>query len=391
MVVAGDALVRQADHRAAAAGGVVGFREGVGAGGHHGPHGGGRHIGELLADIVAVVEGHRDVLLYHGVVSVAVHLGRRAGLDGHDGGHVVGVTGHLPAGQAALGVGHQDGVLAGAVIDLVDGCRHRPGHHFVVDVLVAGGVVHAGIRGHLAEKLVQDLLPLGELGALVVGELVIEISADAELGVPGLVGWGGGHGACHGGLTGLAPAGLVDEPDAVAHPQEHVTPALPAVGGGHPAHAGLAVAVEKHHGQLRVVLGDLVEHIGVVHVGGRALPGGVVVGHVEGTVGFDHGAAGGEDALLGDDQGVGAGGLFHGRVLPGVRRVGGGAAAPCRQGEGQDAGQGQSQPSAVVFHSGSSFLILLKMLPAFHSRPAEYGGHGDRVQNMVDLRHFGGG
>ena len=149
--------------------------------------------------------------------------------------------------------------------------------------------------------------------------------------------------------------------------------------------------MEEHHGQARGVLRNLVEHVGVVHVGGGALPGGVVVGHVKGAVGFDHGAAGGEDTLLNDDQGVGAGGLLHGRVLSGVRRVGGGAAAPCQQGEGQDAGQGQSQPSAVVFHNGSSFLILLKMLPAFHSRPAEHGGHGDRVQNMVDLRLFGGG
>ena len=78
---------------------------------------------------------------------------------------MVGVPGHLPAGQAALGVGHQDGVLAGAVINLIDGGGHCLGYHGVVDVLVARGVVHTGVRGHLAEELVQYLLPLGELGA----------------------------------------------------------------------------------------------------------------------------------------------------------------------------------------------------------------------------------
>ena len=64
------------------------------------------------------------------------------------------VYGDLPARQAALGVGHQDGVLAGAVIDLVNGHRHCLGHHRVVDVLIATGVVHAGVRRHLAEELV---------------------------------------------------------------------------------------------------------------------------------------------------------------------------------------------------------------------------------------------
>ena len=163
MVVAGDALVGQVDYGAAAAGGVIGFGKGIGTGGHHGPHGGGGHVGKLLADVVAVVEGDGDVLLHHGVVGVAVHLRGHSWLDGHNGGHMVGVQGHLPAGQTALGVGHQDGVLAGALMDLVNGGRHRLGHHGVVDALVPGGVVHAGVRGHLAEELVQDLLPLGEL------------------------------------------------------------------------------------------------------------------------------------------------------------------------------------------------------------------------------------
>src|SRR5699024_7461062 len=127
------------------AGGVIGLGKSVGAGGHHGPHGGGGHVGELLADVVAVVEGDGDVLLQHGAVGLAVHSRGSAGLDGHDGGHMVGVAGDLPAGQATLGVGHQDGVLAGALIDLVDGGRHRLGHHGVVDALVPSGVVHAGV------------------------------------------------------------------------------------------------------------------------------------------------------------------------------------------------------------------------------------------------------
>ena len=101
--------------------------------------------------------------------------------------------------------------------------------------------------------------------------------------------------------------------------------------------AALAVAVEEHHGQASGVLRDLIEHVGVVHMGSGALPGGVVVGHIEGAVGFNHRAAGGEDALLGDDQGVGVRGRsgllglsgFAGGCIGGVS-----PGASCQQREG---------------------------------------------------------
>ena len=132
-------------------------------------------------------------------------------------------------------MGDQDGVFAGAGIHFIDGRRDGLGHHGVVDGLIACVVVHAGVRGHLAEELIQHLLAPGELGALIVGELIVPVGADAELGVPGLVRGGGGHGACHRGLAGLAPAGLVDQPDAVPFAQEQIRPSFTSVRGSHPA------------------------------------------------------------------------------------------------------------------------------------------------------------
>src|SRR5699024_9895960 len=104
-------------------------------------------------------------------------------------------------------------------------------------------------------------------------------------------------------------------------------------------HPGLTVAVEEYHGQACGVLGDLVEDVGVVHVGSGALPGGVVVRHVKGAVGFDNGAAGGEDALLGDHQCAGVGGRSGLLGLGGVCVAGGcvgsvAPGAPCQQREG---------------------------------------------------------
>jgi len=143
--VAGDALVRQMDHGADAARRGISLGKGVGAGGHHGPHPGRRNIGELLPNIISVIESDRDVLFQQGVVILAVHLGSHTRLNGYDGGDVVGVPSRLPAGHTALGVGDQDGVLAGALVYFVNGSGHRLGHHGVIDVLVAIGVIHAGV------------------------------------------------------------------------------------------------------------------------------------------------------------------------------------------------------------------------------------------------------
>ena len=199
-------------------------------------------------------------------------------------------------------MGHQNRVFTGALIDFVDGSRNGLGHHGVVDVLVAARVVHAGIRRHLAEELVKGFFSCGKLGTLIVGKLVIQVSTNAELGVPGLVRGLHGDGTGHRGLSSLAPAGLVDEPYAVAHSQEHIGPAFPAIRSSHPTHTGLTIAMEKHHGQAALLGGNLVKHIGVVHMGSRTFPGHIVIGNIKGTVRGDYGATSGEHPLLGDDQ-----------------------------------------------------------------------------------------
>ena len=99
--------------------------------------------------------------------------------------HMVGVLRHIPARDAALRVRHQDGILSGARIDLVDRRGHRLRDHSVVDVLVTGRIVMP-VSGVIWRKnWSSTLLALRELRTFVVGEGVIQIGADTELGVPG--------------------------------------------------------------------------------------------------------------------------------------------------------------------------------------------------------------
>ena len=244
-------------------------------------------------------------------------------------------------------MGDKDGILPGPRIDLINRCRYRLGHHGRVNVLIAVGGIHSGVRGHLTEELIQHILSRGELRTLVVGESIVQISADAELGVPGLVRGFGADGPGHGGLSGLPAAGLVNEEHAVAHPQEQVRPTGASVRGGHPAHAGLTVAVEEHHGQTALLCRNLIEHIGVIHMGGGTFPGHIVVGNVKGPIRGQHRASGGEHSLLGDHQrtiGKLGAGILLGFALRSIGRgsrrtvIGGGAGTPGQQGEDRGCG-----------------------------------------------------
>src|SRR5699024_2025403 len=105
------------------------------------------------------------------------------------------------------------------------------------------------------------------------------------------------------------------------------------------------VPVQEHHGQLGVVFGDLVEDVGVVHVGGGALPGGVVIAHVKGAVRADDGAARREDALLRDAQGrvFGVDQVSQGGGQKVQDAVFGGGGLGCRKGGERRCHGGQSQ------------------------------------------------
>ena len=237
----------------------------------------------------------------------------------------------------------------------------------------AGGLVKAGgVGGHLTEELVLGLVSLRELGTLVP---LRGHAANAEVGVPrlvaGLVLLGvlcpGIQHPVHGHLCGgacLAPARLVHQEDTVPAAQEHGVPALPAVGGGHPAHAGLAVAVEKHHGQAGAFRRNLVENIGMAHMGGVAGPGGVQP--VRGGVivprhGLSDGSAGGEHSLFGNHQRAVRNFIRYFTLRPlgnrgGRAVIGGRASAACQQGERQYAACNHRGPSEFVFHQ--NFLLL---------------------------------
>ena len=181
-------------------------------------------------------------------------------------------------------MGHQNGIFSRTCIDLVDGCCDGLGHHGVVDVLVAASIVHAGIRRHLAEELVKCFFSGRKLGAFVVGKFVIQVSTNAELGVPGLVGGFGVDGTGYGGLPGFAPAGLVDQEYTMSHFQEHIGPAFPAIRSGHPTHTVLTVAMKKYHGQASLLCGNLVKHIGMIHMGSGTFSGRIVVGNIKGSI-----------------------------------------------------------------------------------------------------------
>ena len=138
---------------------------------------------------------------------------------------MIGIPGGLPTRHTALRMGHRNGIFSCTCIDLVDGCCDGLGHHGVVD---AGRRQHCPCRypASSAEELVKCFFSGRKLGAFVVGKFVIQVSTNAELGVPGPVGGFGVDGTGYGGLPGFAPAGLVDQEYTMSHFQEHIGPAF---------------------------------------------------------------------------------------------------------------------------------------------------------------------
>ena len=155
--------------------------------------------------------------------------------------------------------------------------------------------------------------------------------------------------------------------------KKHLRPPLTAVRRGHPAHAGLAIAVEEHHGKPGFLCGDLIEHIGVIHVGGLTGSGLLpLVLRVKGSVGGHGNAARRENSLLRDrkDRAVFLRGFFrrgffrlHGSsrfLLRGclcLRRCCGRlfSGAACQQGKAHCAAQQQRGKFMVVFHIRSPY------------------------------------
>ena len=251
-----------------------------------------------VVDVIAKVHGNRDVLLQHGLEVLAVRAWGPAGFNGDNGGNMVGVAGCRPAGAAALRVSHQNGVLACTLIYLVNGGSHGLCHGLVIKIAahIRG---HAGVRRHLAEELIHGSGIVGELRAFVDNRLAILPAANAELGVPALIQRLGADVTADGGSACFAAAGLVNEEYAVTLAKKHLRPPLTAVRRGHPAHAGLAIAVEEHHGKPGFLCGDLIEHIGVIHMGGLTGSGLLpLVLRVKGSVGGHGNAARRENALL---------------------------------------------------------------------------------------------
>ncbi len=106
VIIAGDPLVGKMDNRTVPACRSIGFGKRIGAGSHHRPHSRRGNIGEFFANIVAVIESDRDILLKHRVVGFAVHLCGCAWLNGYDGSHMIGIQRDFPAGEPSLGMGH---------------------------------------------------------------------------------------------------------------------------------------------------------------------------------------------------------------------------------------------------------------------------------------------
>ena len=203
-------------------------------------------------------------------------------------------------------MGDEDGLIARPFLYLCHDLAQRCGSLGLIEI--------ARVRSHLAEELILHFIAFRELGAFIA--LRCDTS-DAGMGVPclvaGLVFLGilrpciekaiGGH-ACL--CTCFAPSRLIHQIGAVTVAQEISRPALTAVRRGHPAHAGLAITVQVDDGMAVVTFGNLIQHVGMIHVRriartGRIQPvgSGIVVARYR----LGNRAACGEHALLGNGKG----------------------------------------------------------------------------------------
>ena len=303
MGVAGDADFRQIDHSAVTAIGIVLGGKGQCAVPYLPPEAGGHDIFRAVVDVIAKVDSDWNTCAQQFRVLLRADGRGSARLNGNNGGNVVG--GHIPADCTALRVGDENGLVAGQGLHVLHHLAQCGGSNCLIEV--------AGVGGHLAEELILCSIALRELGAFVPFR---GNAANAEVGVPcliaGLVVLGVGRPSIEetvrahlGGTASLTTAGLVYQERRVAVAQKQIGPALTAVRGGYPAHAGLSIAVQINHRPTVAVCRDLIQNISVIHMSGVACTGSVQpVGG--GIISACHRcrdrAAGGEHSLLGNRQ-----------------------------------------------------------------------------------------
>ena len=215
---------------------------------------------------------------------------------------MIGVLRYQPSCAAALGMGNQDGIFSGHLIDLIDGCGNSLCHHVAVKVSAhIGG--HASIRSHLAEELIYRFVIIWELGTFVGNRLSIFPTSDTELGVPALIQGLGADVSAHGSGTCLTAARLIDQEYAVSFSQEHIGPALTSVRCCHPAHTGLTITMQEYHRKASFILRNLIKYIGVVYVGCLSGSGFFpLIFRIEGSIGSNGCTACCKNTLLFDDQ-----------------------------------------------------------------------------------------
>ena len=218
-----------------------------------------------VVDVVAEIHGNGNLGFQQRVVLVGADFRRSARFNRHNRGDIV--NGSDPADAPALGVGDINGFASGHVPHFLQNRAQR----FSEQRLVIG----TRVGRHLTEELILRLVAFGELRTLVAFR---GHKANAEMRIPRL--FAGlivsralpdiQHIGRHlRGRARLAAPGLVHQKRRVAHLQEQVRPAGPPVRGGHPACAGLSVAVEIYDRAPVIVRWNLVEDAGMVNMGGR--------------------------------------------------------------------------------------------------------------------------
>ena len=302
MIVSGDALLRKVDYGTVSACSRIGLLKVIAGLAHSLPCCRCLNCRIAVINVIAEIHGDRNVLLQKRIIIIRIRCRRSAGLDGHDGCNVVRILRRSPAGTAALGVGYQNRILACHLINLINGCCHGSCHRLIVEIRAHIGS-HSRIRRHLTEKLIYRLIIIWELRAFIWYRFSIFPAADTELGIPSLIQSLGADVAADRGSACLASSGLIDQEYAVSHPQEHIRPSFSSVRCGHPAHTGLSVAVKEYHGKPRLVLRNLIKHIGMIHMGSLACAGLLpVILRIKGSFRSHSNAAGRKDSLIGDHQ-----------------------------------------------------------------------------------------
>lgn len=107
-------------------------------------------------------------MLCHGFISRTARRCSAARFNGDNGRYMRRVAYRFPARSAALGMGHEDGLFPRPVVDFINGSSDGLCDNIRINGLLTGGVIHARIRCHLPEELVQGRFSFGELGVLII-------------------------------------------------------------------------------------------------------------------------------------------------------------------------------------------------------------------------------